>query len=85
MTVISNSAEYWMKTRNIEAIGCRLPTFEDICNGVHIVWALGNDLLEVGLYVDTDASREVSDSPLQLTQLFAFDPYLRQIRYEGAA
>ena len=63
--------ELWFRDRNVEAVFCWLPTFEQVCSGEHTVTAVGNDAMAVNIGVDTamaDAAGEIA-SVIQLKYL----------------
>jgi hypothetical protein len=79
---IASSAEYWARIRNVEAVWCWLPDYQQVMDGTHVITALGNDGMAVNITVDTQSSLECSEDLMQLTQLAWLGKYLTHFRYK---
>jgi hypothetical protein len=82
MTVLENSVAYWMMRNNVEYIACGLQDYHDVEFGVHKLLALGNDLMRVGVYIDTESSLALSGDIMELLQLKPLAQALLALRYE---
>jgi hypothetical protein len=78
-------AEWWARQHNIEALWCWLPTFEQVCDNVHIVTALGNDAMAVNVVVDNDVAAMAAGRGGEQVQLAYLGRFLAQIRREEVA
>ena len=50
---ISNSAAMWAQIRNVEAVWCWIPGYEEVMDGAHVITALGNDGVAANVRVST--------------------------------
>lgn len=57
---LATEAQWWARERNVEAVWCWLPTFDQVCEGTHTVTALGNDGMAVNAVVDSERAERVS-------------------------
>jgi hypothetical protein len=78
-------AEWWARERNVEALWCWLPTFDQVCDGVHVVTALGNDAMAANIVVDNDISAMAAGRGGEQAQLAYLGRFLGQIRREETA
>jgi len=74
-----------MRQRNVEMVWCWLPNFEQVCEGVHTVTALGNDGMAVNIIVDTEVANSVGEMSdlVQLTYLGKYLAIQRSVEAVG--
>lgn len=53
-TQLAIEAEWWARERNVEAVWCWLPTFDQVCDASHTVTAVGHDGMAVNILVDNE-------------------------------
>lgn len=57
-----HSTEWWFAQSNGESVGCYIPTWENVMDGVHVVYALGNDGMYIEVAVRTEQSERDPDN-----------------------
>ena len=81
--MLAASADYWLRQRNVEMVWCNLRTLDEVMDGTHSVFALGNDGMGVQLVFSTDAVLEADDDAvLVLTQLGYLGKAMQRVRYQ---
>lgn len=76
-------AQWWARERNVEAVWCWLPTFDQVCDANHTVTAVGNDGMAVNILVDNERSVHAGIVGDQI-QLAYLGRMLAQVRYVEA-
>lgn len=79
-----SSAEWWFTQSNVEAVACVLPTFEHVMDGIHLVWAAGNDAMLVQATIRTEQA-ELDRANSEVVQLVYLGRCLRAARMAEAA
>lgn len=79
-----SAAEWWFGQFNGEAVACVLPTFDHVMEGVHLVWAAGNDGMLVQATVRTEQA-ELDRANSEVVQLVYLGRALRAARMAEAA
>jgi hypothetical protein len=82
---LAREAEWWARQKNIEAIWCWLPTFEQVCDDVHVVTALGNDAMAVNVLVDNHIATLATGRGGEEAQLAYLGRFMAQVRAEEGA
>lgn len=73
-------AQWWARERNVEAVWCWLPTFDQVCDGNHAVTAVGNDGMAVNIVVDNEQAARAGVAGDQ-AQLAFLGRMLISVRY----
>jgi hypothetical protein len=76
---LATEAQWWARERNVEAVWCWLPTFDQICDANHTVTAVGNDGMAVNIVVDNERAERAGAVGDQL-QLAYLGRMLMQVR-----
>jgi hypothetical protein len=72
--------QWWARERNIEAVWCTLPTFDEVCEGVYTVTALGNDGIAVNIVLDAEEATLAAGRGGEQVQLAYLGRFLGQVR-----
>lgn len=67
---LSVEAQWWACERNVEAVWCWLPDFDQVCDGTHTVTALGNDGMAVNVLIDNEQAARAGIAGLQAQLAF---------------
>ena len=79
--ITPTAAERWAHIRNVEAVFCWLPDWEQVLDGTHTITAVGHDGMAVNILVDTAKTLEAPDGFAELTQLAYIGRHLTRFRY----
>jgi len=77
---LAAEGQWWLRERNVEAVFCWLPTFDQVCDGVHTIAALGNDNVGVSIVVDSEEAARAAGRGGEQVQLAFLGRFLSQIR-----
>lgn len=77
---VALEAQWWARERNVEAVWCWLPTFDQVCDANHTVTAVGNDGMAVNILVDNERAEQAGavGDQIQLAYLGRMLMYVRR-------
>ena len=77
-----SDVEFWMYQNNMEVLWCRLPTFEEVMEGSHSLYGIGNDAVGVQLILNTEETAKADDETLIFIELVNVGRAIGSIRYK---
>jgi hypothetical protein len=82
---LATESQHWLHQYNVEQLLCWLPDFDQVCDGVHIVTAVGNDGMAVNITVDNEAvvaAARADGHVAELVQLAYLGRMLQAFRWQ---
>lgn len=79
------NAERWLLTRNIEVLWCQLPGYEQVMNGSHLVYAVGNDGMGVAIEVQPERMQGIDTDEVDIVELMYITRALMNLRMQEMA
>jgi hypothetical protein len=81
---LAREATFWAHHLNVENVFCWLPTFDQICDGVHTITAVGHDGMAVNIIVKNTAQayNEAHGLAVEQVHMAYLGKLLTRFRYE---
>lgn len=69
MNRLATEATWWALNLKVEYVMCWLPTFDQVCDGVHTITAVGHDGMAVNIIVRNEAQASNASHGLEVEQV----------------